>query len=49
MGKVCEEIFSWNKINSVIIDEIMVINHVEVSNCGISLWRLNISNFSLKG
>lgn len=38
-GKVCEEIFSWNKINRVIIDDTIVINHVDVSSCGISLWR----------
>lgn len=49
VGKVCEDILSWNRMNSVIIEEIIVINHVDVSNCGISLWRLEVSNFNLKG
>lgn len=48
-GKVWEEIFNWNKINSVIIEETIVINHVDVSSCGISLWRFLVSNFNLKG
>lgn len=38
-GNVCDEIFSWNKINRVIIDEIIVINYVDVFSCGILLWR----------
>lgn len=48
-GKVWEEIFNWNRIKSVIIEETIVMNHVDVSSCGISLWRLLVSNFNLKG
>lgn len=48
-GKVWEEIFNWNRINSVIIEETIVINHVDVSSCGMSLWRFMVSNFNLKG
>lgn len=47
--KVWDEIFNWNRINNVIIEEIIVMNHVDVSSCGISLWRFMISNFNLKG
>lgn len=48
-GKVCEDNFNWNKMNSVIIEEMMVMNHVDVSSCGMSLWRFKVSNFNLKG
>lgn len=48
-GKVCEDSFSWNRINSVTVEEIMVMNHVDVSSCGIPLWRFKVSNFNLKG
>lgn len=36
-GYRCFEIFSWNTINSVIIIDIIVINQVDVSSCGIPL------------
>lgn len=40
------EIFSWNTINNVIIIDIIVINQVDVSSCGISL-RRGLSSRSL--
>lgn len=33
------ESFSCNRIKSVAVEERAVINHVDVSSCGISLWR----------
>lgn len=41
-GKICELIFSCININSVIEDDNIIVNHVDVSNCGISLWKIYI-------
>lgn len=40
VGKFCVEIFSCIKINSVIEEDRIVVNHVDVSSCGISLWKI---------
>jgi hypothetical protein len=31
--------FSWKMMNRVRIIEVIVVNHVDVSSCGMSLWR----------
>lgn len=50
VGKFCVEIFSCIKMNSVIEEDKIVVNHVDVSSCGISLWKKFVfSNFNLKG
>lgn len=43
-GKFCELILSCISVNSVIEDDAMIVNHVDVSNCGISLWEIFISS-----
>lgn len=47
-GNFCIEIFSSIKVNKMIIED-KTVNHVDVSSCGISLWKIIISNFNLKG
>lgn len=48
-GNSCVEILSCIKTNRVIVDDRIVMNHVDVSSCGMSLWKNLFSNFSLKG
>lgn len=38
-GKFCVEIFSCIRINRVIVEDKIVVNHVDVSSWGISLWK----------
>lgn len=38
-GKLIVEIFSCISTNSVIMVDRIVINHVDVSSCGIPLWK----------
>lgn len=47
-GNFCIEIFSSIKVNKMIIED-KTVNHVDVSSCGILLWKIIISNFNLKG
>lgn len=47
--KVCFEIFSCIIMNRVRIIDRMVIDHVDVSSCGIPLRRGGSSVFNLKG
>lgn len=49
VGNTCKETLDWNKINNVIVEDGMVVNRVAVSNCGLSLQRLLVSNFNLNG
>lgn len=43
------EIFSCISTNSVIMVDRIVMNHVDVSSCGIPLWKILFSDFNLKG
>lgn len=45
-GKLDFKIFNWNMLKRVSTTDIIVMDHVEVSNCGISLRRgLNTLKF----